>query len=490
MAISDAEYKTWLANPEEDRLMLAEVKAYSEASEVTRYLGSRFYHTGAADSPANTTYLGRLVGSPAFTVAMSEAFGGRSFISIGSIEIDNSDGELDSWITDAWDGRDATIKIGDPAWEISDFRTILTGLVDRLAIQDDLTLELTLRDRQRQLDVPIQTTLIGSGPNEDSPIPLCYGEVFNITPVLINDTTHEYQVHEGQIEDVVAVYEDGVATSLTVTEDLSNGKFTLSAAPSGALTCDIKGHDPSGVYKTKPGDVLREIVCRVLTDPGDLDTTAFTTMNTDADYTIGIYISARENLLDVVDQILPAAWYYGFDRAGLFTLAVLKDPSAGSSVLTIDDLETHGDLGITKADVPSWRTRVGYKKCWSTNTSPASTATESHSAWLLNEFSLIEKSEDASIKTTHLLAQDPDLYPSMIAGSANATTEAARLQTLFGTQRYTYTVSAYVAPYQVEIGDVVTITDDRFDLGAGVDCRVTGLTEFFIDNRIELELWQ
>ncbi|MDP7218785.1 MAG: hypothetical protein QF565_09380, partial [Arenicellales bacterium] len=103
---------------------------------------------------------------------------------------------------------------------------------------------------------------------------------------------------------------------------------------------------------------------------------------------------------------------------------------------------------------------------------------------------LIEKSEDASIKTTHLLAQDPDLYPSMIAGSANATTEAARLQTLFGTQRYTYTVSAYVAPYQVEIGDVVTITDDRFDLGAGVDCRVTGLTEFFIDNRIELELWQ
>ena len=490
MAISDAEYKIWLANPEEDRLMLAEVKAYSEASEVTRYLGSRFYHTGAADSPANTTYLGRLVGSPAFTVAMSEAFGGRSFISIGSIEIDNSDGELDSWITDAWDGRDATIKIGDPAWEISDFRTILTGLVDRLAIQDDLTLELTLRDRQRQLDVPIQTTLIGSGPNEDLPIPLCYGEVFNITPVLINDTTHEYQVHEGQIEDVVAVYEDGVATSLTVTEDLSNGKFTLSAAPSGTLTCDIKGHDPSGSYKTTPGDILREIVCRVLTDPTDLDTSAFSAMNVDAPYTIGLYVSKRQNLLDIADVVLPVGWYYGFNRAGLFTLAVLKDPSEGSSVLTVDNLETTDDLGVQKADVPSWRARVGYKRCWTTSTNPDSTASETHRAWLKSEFTLIAKSEDASVKTTHLLAQDPEMFQSLIVGSSDATTEATRIQALFGTQRYTYSVSAFVAPYQVEIGDVVTITDDRFDLDVGVDCRVIGITEYFIDNRIVLELWQ
>jgi hypothetical protein len=82
------------------------------------------------------------------------------------------------------------------------------------------------------------------------------------------------------------------------------------------------------------------------------------------------------------------------------------------------------------------------------------------------------------------------MFQSLIVGSSDATTEATRIQALFGTQRYTYSVSAFVAPYQVEIGDVVTITDDRFDLDVGVDCRVIGITEYFIDNRIELELWQ
>ena len=471
--------------------MLAEIKAYSGGSESTYYLGSKYFHTGSSDTPANTTYEGILKGSPFFSTTMSEAFGGRSYVSVGELSVDNSDGDKDAWVTKAWDGRDATIKIGDPTWDIADFRTILSGVVDRLSIGDDYTLTLMLRDKQRTLDVPIQTTLITSGEETDQVVPLCYGEVFNVSPVLIDDTTHEYQVHEGQIEDIVAVYVDGLATTLTITKDLTNGKFTLSGDPAGTVTADVKGHKPSGSYKTKPGEIIRAIVDRVLADPGDLDTSAFTQFDTDFNYTIGIYINSRENLLDVLDSVLPAGWYYGFDRDGKFTLAELQDPSGLTSTLTIDNLESHGDLGIQKADVPEWRVRVGYKRNWTTlNFGADSTVAESARPWFSAEWNKVAKAEDATVKTTHLLAQDPDVLPSSITGSANATTEATRLLTLFKTQRYTYRVGAYVAPLQVTVGSCVTLQDDRFSLSAGSKCVVTGITEYLLDNKIEVELWQ
>ena len=491
MSVSDAEYQAWLADPQEERVVLAEVKAYTSGSVSTFYLGSKYFHTGASDTPANTSYEGVLKGSPFFATTMSEAFGGRSFVSIGELTIDNSDGDKDAWIAYAWDGRDATIKIGDPTWAIADYRTILSGIVERLTINDDYTLALVIRDKQRTLDVPIQNTLIASGEETDQVVPLCYGEVYNVSPVQTNASTHEYQVHEGQIEDIVAVYVDGLATTLSVTKDLSNGKFTLSGDPDGTVTADVKGHKPSGSYKSKPGEIIRAIVDRVLVDPDDLDTSAFTQFDSDLNYTVGIYIDSRENLLDVLDSMLPAGWYYGFNRAGKFTLAALKDPSGLTSALTIDDLESHGDLGIQKADVPQWRARVGYKKNYTTmSVGTDSSIAESARPYLEETFNKIAKAEDASVKTTHLLAQDPDVLESTIAGSTNAGTEATRLLTLFKTQRYLFNVSAYVAPLQVTIGDCVTLQDDRFNLSSGSKCVVTGITEYLLDNKVEMQLWQ
>ena len=101
----------------------------------------------------------------------------------------------------------------------------------------------------------------------------------------------------------------------------------------------------------------------------------------------------------------------------------------------------------------------------------------------------IAKYENASVKTTHLLAQDPPMLPSTIVGSTNAVTEATRLQTLFGSQRYTYRVQAFVAPLQIKVGSIVTLNDDRFGLSSGTKAVVTGIVEYLLDNKLELELW-
>ena len=119
----------------------------------------------------------------------------------------------------------------------------------------------------------------------------------------------------------------------------------------------------------------------------------------------------------------------------------------------------------------------------------ASGVSEANRTFFALEHSNIAKYENASVKTTHLLAQDPPMLPSTIVGSTNAVTEATRLQTLFGSQRYTYRVQAFVAPLQIKVGSIVTLNDDRFGLSSGTKAVVTGIVEYLLDNKLELELW-
>ncbi len=483
MAISDAQYQAWLSDDEAERLILAEVKCWNGISEVTQYVGSDFFHTGASDTPANTTYDGVLTGSPYFTSRMAELFSGKTFISFGSLLFDNNDGELDPWVGYSFYGREVVVKFGDPSWDIADFRKVITGVVDRLVVTSDSELELVIRDNQRLLDRPIQTALIASGPNADNVVPLCYGVVKNITPVLIDDTTHEYQVHEGAIQDITAVYEDGAATGLTVTKDLANGKFTLSAAPSGAVTCDVQG-DSTGGYSTLLADIIERIVTR---EVAAVDATAKAAFASAIPYTCGTYIKDRANMLDILDALLDG-WYYGFNRDGEFYFSVLEEPSG--PIADIDELETYGSIELSKADVPSWRQRVGYEKNWTVMSDPQGAVSEAYRAWLQEEYANVEKHEDAGIKAVHLTAQDPDVKPYPIDLQADAATEAERLQDLLGVQRYIYKVNAFTAPYQIKIGDTITLFDHRYDLEMGKDCLVVGITEYLLDNKIELEVWR
>jgi hypothetical protein len=501
-----------LDNPDASRILLAEIKVYSGGSETTRYLGSHQLNTGSGDTPANKQYDSRLKGSPEFSVDMTDVFTGRTRVGFGDLLIDNSDGELDSWVDDAFDGRDITLKLGEPEWTISQFGTILSGTIEKLEVVDDSTLRLIIRDKQKLIDIPLNTNLIGGTDDyKDSPKPICYGEVFNILPVPIKTSTRKYQVHDGAINAFVAVYDNGITLTLgtahanetaldgaTVTAGqydtcLSTGMFRLGSTPAGTVTADTKGEATTS-YLSKPGEIIRDIITNLgpLTDPTDLDTTAFTNIDTDAPYTMGFYARDRRNMLDVIDEFVKSIGaFYGFDRSGKFTLAQFKDVS-GTPVMTIDgNTELSGDLAVKQIIVPVHRVRLGYKKNWTIQLGDglASAVTDAQRAFLETEYRT-ESDNDATVKTTHLLARDPDLNGTLITTSANASTEASRQLTLNKTQRIVYQINAFSAPFQLNLNDVVTLKDSRFGLESGVDCRVVGYRERYLDNQIELTLWK
>lgn len=491
-SLSLSDFYVWLKDDNQNRVILIEAVSYYSGSEHTNYMGNDSYISRPIDSPANTLYEDIVRGVPSFTTRMSEQFSGQSSPSWGDVDITNENGVRDSWLTWAWDGRAIRVYLGDATWSRDEFRLILSGTVASIYAKDAKTISLKIRDKQWNLNVPVQTTLIGgTTANAGNPKPLCYGECFNIEPVLITAATHEYQIHDGQIEDVVQVYDNGVAVA-GFTEDLTNGKFTLNSAPVGRITADVKGAKPSGTYKVKCADIMEHIILNHSTlVSGDLDSGSFTAFNTTCAQTLGLYVRERTNMIEVLDAlILSVGGWYGFSRAGKLTLGQFIAP-AGDPIISLDsDDVVEGAFKVSKINIPVSTVRLIYKKNWTKMTDGiASAATEARRAELAAE-GLISTATDGSIKTAHPLALEPDAESTLIVGQSAADTESARRLALFGVTRGVYSLEGFSVPFSATLGDVIELDHSRFGFSGGALAIVVGITETPTKNRIALDIWK
>ena len=482
--ITDEEYKHWLSDTTALRVILGEFVAFDSGVEVTHRVGTEYFSTSPSDTPPNTIYTGALIGEPTFTSRATESYGGSTFISFGSIIIDNTGGRIDDWIVQSFAGREAILKIGSPDWDIDDFRVIFNGVSDRVDIPDDGSLEIFIKDKQRLLDAPIQTNRMNQ--EEDLAgveIPLCFGECYNISPILDINNVNRYVINDGPIESVDAVYIDGEEiTSFVVS--LAGGYFTLDLEPSGIVTANVRGDTSMGYRDTIPG-IAELMVSKVMPEvaPGS----AGKLVRTWGTAVSGVYITSRTNLLDALDS-LGVGFRYGFDRDGEFSFSPLEEP--GDPVVVIDDIETHGDLGLIKGDVPVWKSTVGYKRNWTTQNSLSDTAPDVLRNFVSKDYTLFTSSDSPEIKVECVIAQEPDYVRTPFINATDADDESKRLLALYGKQRYIATVSAYSRPLTLSIGDTITLQDGRFGLQGGVEFVVVGMTEKLIDSKVDLELWR
>ncbi len=490
MTISDAQFAAWLAADNQQRAILCEAKAYSGAAEVTRYMATRPYVSAPTDTPANTAYDDIVVSIPTFTRRMSEAFTGATTQSWGDIEILNEGGALDAWLDDGWDGRGLSLYIGDPGWQKADFRLILAGVSADISVKDAKTLVLKARDKTYAVNVPIQTNLIGgTTANAGKLVPLCFGECYNISPLLIDAGAHQYQYHDGAAQGVTTVYDNGV--SVAFTDSPASGTFALAATPAGQITCDAKGAKPAGVYLAKVADIVDHIVTtRSALTAADMDSASFTAMNATAPQTVGLYIEARENIINALDDLVTSAGgWWGFSRGGLMQLGVLSAPSGTPAIsIGVDDIAERG-LSVKRRDLPLAQFTLGWKRCWTTQTSGlAGSVSEATKAILGDDYQSITKA-NAAVLTKYLLADKPDRVGTLLVVQAEADAEAQRRVDLRNVVRKIFTLDAFSVPFQVDLGQVVQLTHPRFGFAGGPLGVVTGIEEQPTKNRVKLEIW-
>lgn len=487
-------------NPYAAKSYIVILKPYDlgTSSTVTVYLSDRGYVSGPSETPASTYFEPRVIEALNFERAMftSSKIGGESKPSFGAIELANADGGLDAFAGYAWDNREVEVKVGEKGANLSQHFTIFKGQSKSVDF-DDLVLRVVIRDGQDKFTRTFPpNTYAGTGGNEGSAImegvakPICLGEVFNITPILVDDSNAAakvYQVHDGQIESIVAVYENGVATT-NFTADLTNGRFTMTAAVAGNLTCDVKGAKPGGTYKETAADIIRFLASEYgdLTDPDDFDTTSFSDLNTANSAPVGAYIPTRSNILKTLDNIANTVGaFYGFDRSGNLNVGRVAVAS-GTPDLELDSTNII-ELERLPTEIPTSTVIVKYKKNHTVFDEDALDSGAADPDFFQREGASVVET-DSAVAAIYPNAKFLEL-DSAFAASAGASAEATRLLNLYKVQRDIYRIRCKAQPFTLKLGDVVKVTFSRYSLDSGKLFSVVSLFEDAAVNEVELELW-
>lgn len=493
-----------------ERVYLVEAEPYDPAGGATVLLrmGSKGVATGPGEVPANAYYEPVLIEPLSCKRSMYQpgAIGGRAVPDRGNLVIAN-DSSKDAWLAYRWDGRAVTVRLGLAGDAYADFQVVFQGLMGE-AEYDRTQIRIPLRDKGSLLDKPLQENLyLGTGGNEggddlkDKPKPVTMGRVLNIAPVLVAADGTTYQVHDGPIDAVEAVYQDGVLLTLSThyTVNLATGFITLTGAPTGLITCDVRGSKTGGVYVSSAAD----IAMRVLLDysdleAGDLDAASFTALNAKTTAVIGFYTGLDAvNVLDVLDQVINGiGGFHGADRAGLYGVGRFDAPT-GSPVLTLDenDMVRPGPTRETPGPV-RWRQWIEYARSWVVQTADrlGVGTTDAHKAFVLQQTRLA-KAEDPDIKADgpgkggEKGAIAPDSRPTLLVDEAAATAEAARVLALYGKRQDLFRVPCKHRAFQADLGDEVRISHPRLGLAGGRDLIVVGIDEKAAAGQVDLELW-
>lgn len=484
--ITDAQYLAWLRS-QAPKVLLAEMDYYDTVTESvgTAYISDRGYNTNWSDGVEHRPYPDYLKGVPSARRTLGSGRPAR-----GELIIDNTAGERDHWLTQyKWDGRKVRLLYGDPSWEYADFRLVFIGVTKSRYARGTQDLLFKLREPEDFLDQPIQSATIASGPNAGDYVPIAYGDCFNVTPVLIDGTTHLYQVSDVPIDAVTLVKDNG-ASPVAHTADLAAGKITLSGSPVGNITADIIGAKVGGAALVKAGEIIDHIITTRTDLPSEFyDASAFTALDAAIDWEHNVYINQRTTARQVIDQILESVGAkLSRTELGAITVVRLAEPLAAPDVLIGPDDIREGTLVASAIELPWKRARLGYRRNWTVQESLTTTLTEDVRAALGREYVIVEDSN--AITSVHPLAIEPDLIPTTLTLQVDAETRTAQLLALHAVERYRFDVEVYAVLYQFALGVTAQVTHQRYGFNEGANCVVYDMDSVFTSGKARLSLWR
>lgn len=496
-------------------IYLVELTGYDTtvSAVVTKYYSTGVgYVTSPSETPANTTFDPRVI-QPA--LLSRNLFGGgrtsgKTQLTYGEIVLANKDGDLDTLLNLGLDGRTVTIRRGlsDAAYP-SGFTTVLVGIVEQIDCSVD-TITVRLRAADFKTDIPFQTSKYGGtnvlpagvdgveGDLKRKPKPILYGSVTNISPPCVNTAENIYQVNDGAVNAISAVYDQGTALVAGVARAsqatleanipaagqfdtwLGGGMFRLGSDPVGPVTCDSAEAASAALrYPAQIADrVLKNRLGFTAPQVSSADVTA---LDLAAPYECGFWWDEETTGTDVLDAVLTSAGAsWGPDLSGVMRMkqfvAATGTPAYAFVATDIIGNVYRSPTADQDRGVPVWSVIVRYAKNYTVQTSGvAAGVTEARRGVIAQEWR-DARYTDATVQTKHLLAAEI-IVETGIVSAANALTEATRLQVLRGTRRdrFEFVVTQDVDTVALDLNNVVSITHPRYGLATGASARLIGI---------------
>ena len=473
--MTDEEFITWLANPEAVRCVLVEAVARVGGVETTRYMSDMGYVTAPTDTPANRAYESVIIGGCEITEEID--ISGRASLTVGDIEIDNTEGDRDDWLDDVWKNRAVSMYFGDMRWPRADFRKVFYGIAVDLTSRARGVLNLQIRDKLELLNTAVTSTRLGgASANAERLLPLTFGEVHNILPLLIDKATLKYQYHQGASERCIEVRDNGVVVSKT--DQLASGTFTLSASPAGTITTSVQGDKPSVYYNTV-AKLVERVVTGYGTNPfvgGDIDSANFTAFDAANTQPIGTHLKERENVIDVIHQMSGSVGAVpAMNALGLLQLIKIALPAAGTSTEVTEDNIVAKSFQLDSRVPVKAACKIAYCKNWTVQENLQTGIPPEHASLYGQEW-LYVTSSDSAVATIYKLTQAPEPEETLLLTQSTASAEALRRRDLWKVQRSIYRYDGLPELMLEPLGGPQTLSHTRYGLSAGADAQILSVT--------------
>lgn len=485
--MTDEDFLAWLASATSIRVLLAEATALMDGVETPLYLASRAYNTGAGDTPANTPYLPHISGGGDITETLS--LDGQASISYGDIEIGNPGGVRDQWLGFVWANRPIRLYMGDPRWPRADFRLVFDGVVADIEARSAEVLSLVLLDKLDRLNNPLSETLLGGDTaNKDRLVPETFGEVHNVEPLLIDPLTGTYQVHSAAMEGVIEVRDMGDVAAATV--DAAAGTFTLDQSPVGQITCSVQGDKTGGTYRNTISELVQLLATQrgpaaTRFDAGDLDTANLDAFAAAHPQPVGLYAAERTNVLQACQDLAGSVGaQVVMTSLGQLRLVQIALPPPGTPVAVSESDMDYHTLEIVERTAVRATSKLGYCRNWTVQSSGLAAGLPASSMDLFSREWLTASSSDAAVAAVYRIDTEPPQRTTLLLREADAQAEALRERDLWKEPRQIY--QARYRPHMLltQLGDPITFTHGRFDLGAGKTGMVVRILRQWLQGRI------
>ena len=466
------DYDAWLDDPNAIRCVLVECDAEVNGIRTPRYFSDNIYEDQGIQ------YLPILI-TESLTIEESIKDKTKGFVGLGDVELNNLDGSIDSYLDDIWANRDIVVLHGDVRWPRSDFKVMYTGCMEDVDSKNVSKINIRLRDRLELLNINIPVKKIGGNRvNADTPYPLAFGELFNISPLLIDTVHFKYQCHDRSIKRIYAVRDAGIGRGWS--NNLSSGRFSIWGQPNGTMTANIAG-DNVGGYRPYVMDTIK----RIVTEYGpysiyDLDTTQLDTFQASNKQLIGIYSGpVRTNMLKFCREIaatLGATLL--MTAAGKLQLLQVNLPPRTPPVVTLtDDDILNNTLSVAGRSEVAGAVKVGYRKNWTVQEN-------------INSNVECAPRDDVDNPTCdrYFIQYDAPLEEALFWYSHDAYNEALRRLSIRKVQRTTFRIECVSKHMDLPIGSIVKLKFDRFGLNNGKDGVVIYRKLSFSKSTVTLEV--
>lgn len=483
LAVADSVYLPWLQDPSARPCLLVKVWPLVNGVPTLITMATRTFPLAATGAPTQTHYPGICrVGS--VVQESLEIKGGVGRLAAGDVEIENANGERDAWLNYVWSNCPVEMYFGDLLWAAAEFRQVFAGqAAGNLDSRDPAVLNIKLRDKMDRLNTPVtELKLGGSTTNKDEILPLPFGEVHNMTPLLEDPATLTYRVSRGAVRQISEVRDNGVPVEYTV--DLANGRFTLAKAPAGTITCSVMGDVTGSGYVSTIADVIERLATTYGSDTtrftaAEIDRTSFDAFDTRVPYLIGYNVSDRTNVgvacqeiaASVGAQVVPS-------RLGKLRLLQVELPPPGPIIDIPEAWIAQGNDGrstLRIAERPDVEpaVKLGFCKNWTVQEGLQTSLFAEHTKLYAMEF-LTETSVDATVQALYKLSADPAQANTYLQRRVDAAAEALRQRDLYKVQRTVLEFTGEAPCLQFELGSGVRLFSSRFSLSGGVVGMVIG----------------